>query len=217
MSNITDLKVLERKAFRSYHQDGLMDISLGLMMMVAFISEVFIYGSMPEIKTGIVEPVIFRIILGLGLYLTPVVIVYAGKRFITTPRLGSVKLGSERLSRNKKAKVVILSAVLVTWAVLIISMVTGWTEVQNIVQWMPVIIGGGVTLVMSLMAYFIDFPRLAVIGALMGLGIAFREWLDKPVMLLISGLLILVTGLVIFWRFLREHPISEREAVNDQV
>ena len=81
MDQKINLKELERKAFISYHQDGLVDIGLGLIMLVSVLS-----STLHEMGTS--DSI--RQVIYIPLMLLCPLIIYLGKKYITTPRLGYV-------------------------------------------------------------------------------------------------------------------------------
>lgn len=91
-----DLKKLEKKAFTSYHEDGLFDIGVGLFILG------FGIGMLTEMiwLPAVAGPVAMSVW-------------YAAKKSITVPRAGHVKFGPERYSRMRNlitAGVVVLAA-----------------------------------------------------------------------------------------------------------
>ena len=97
MSKDLDLKEIERKAFRSTYQDGLWDIYLGLVIAAMGI---FIYR--PE---GGYSPI--NILLMLALFSLAYALFWAGKRFITLPRMGQVRFRPIRKRRMTKLALVL--------------------------------------------------------------------------------------------------------------
>ena|GEM_PF-4152315 len=85
MTQNIDLKELERKAYLSYHGDGLLDIFLGLI--IVFFS------------VGIATDILFigSIFPPLGVPVFALI-----KRSLTVPRIGFVHFSGERKARNRK-------------------------------------------------------------------------------------------------------------------
>ena len=92
MNGSMDLKMLERNAWRSYHQDGLWDIYLGLLLWDLAL---LLNSSIEWIESDLVRYLAYLVLIG-GAFL----IFWAGKRFITAPRLGRVKFGPARKRRQ---------------------------------------------------------------------------------------------------------------------
>ncbi|MFQ6618861.1 MAG: hypothetical protein ACE5QV_09260 [Fidelibacterota bacterium] len=113
--NKINLKELERKAFRSTYQDGLWDIYIGLIIIsLSF----FLFRS----ATGY-SPL--NILLMLVSFCTAYALFWAGKRFITLPRMGQVKFGEKRV-RRKKTMMIILGVVVIIQAAFLAVQFIGW-------------------------------------------------------------------------------------------
>ena len=81
-----NLRELEKKAYLSYHQDGLLETGIGLYIFIFAIGMHYdIVGYLTDILP----------ILGFG-------VLAAAKKIITIPRIGVVKFGPERKLRMKK-------------------------------------------------------------------------------------------------------------------
>ena len=214
MSHNLDLKAIERKAFRSVHQDGLWDIYLGGLMLV-----LSLFFAIPESGEG---ELTYMVIALLG-----VAVVFAvfqlGKRYITTPRMGQVQFGPERQKRKITLGWIMGAYVLVTLGIVLFSLYV-WNSSASgqtvdlamtpslgrvLVASVAALIAGTSTLVIS---YFREFVRGYYIALLMGLGFFFTLLLDMTVPMIIAGVLILVPGLVLFVNFLRQHPLPPQEA-----
>ena len=81
VSNI-DLKEIEKKAFTSYHQDGLIEIFVGIVFIL--------YGSvLLADKAGLI-----------GLCWLPAALIVPFKKKVTVPRMGYVTFHSSRKTRQ---------------------------------------------------------------------------------------------------------------------
>ena len=86
MDSQLNLKELERKAFRSTYQDGLWDLTLGLIVIgMAF------YTFRPDEGYGPLNIVWFVVSFTLAN-----LVLWAGKWFVTVPRMGQVTFGPLR-------------------------------------------------------------------------------------------------------------------------
>ena len=82
MNQKLDLRKMEKKAWNTYYaQDGLYDILFGIMMVVGAIRTI---TDIPWVTLGI---------------LAGILVIPLGKRYITTPRIGRVKFGEERMGK----------------------------------------------------------------------------------------------------------------------
>jgi magnesium-transporting ATPase (P-type) len=217
MSQNLDLKAIERKAFRSVHQDGLWDIYLGGLLLV--LSLLF---AIPEGGQGKLTY--------MGLALLGVAIVFSffqlGKKYITIPRMGQVRFGPERQKRKATLAWIMSLFVLVTLALFLYSLYVWNVSAAGrpvdlnltpsleraVVASIAALIAGLSTIVIS---YFKEFTRGYYIALLMGGGFFFTLWLDSTVPMIAAGALILLPGLIIFIYFLRQHPLPPREASHD--
>lgn len=214
MSQNLDLKAIERKAFRSVHQDGLWDIYLGGLLLVLSLT-----FAIPENGEGELTYI--------GLALLGVAIVFAffqlGKKYITVPRMGQVKFSPERQKRKITLAWIMGGFVLVTLGIFLYSLYI-WNVADSVkpnlapsleravVATTAALIAGCSTIVIS---YFKEFTRGYYIGVLMGLGFFFTLWFDSIAPIIAAGGLILLPGLFIFVNFLRQHPLPPQEASHD--
>ena len=207
MSNEISLQATERKIFKSAFQDGLIDIGIGIYILM------------------------FPIILFLGTYLgdfwssavlLPVgLIAIFGVRFIRksviAPRVGTVKYGSWRKSRMIRFNVFMMF--LLTFALILgilsavqFDVVPGWIHTArfSLVFFISFSVAG----------YFLDFPRLYLYGVLLALAPLVGEILYSrlgvphhgfQVTFGIAGTLMIIIGLTLFIRLLRDHPLQTHQ------
>jgi hypothetical protein len=202
-----DLKEMERKAFQSYYEDGIWDMFLGLIMISMYVTSVLFEGIDAKlVRYGLTGVTYMVIALFLGL----------GKKYITLPRLGSVKFGKKRTTDRKKNILVnLISLVVLVIAILAVRSFKGTPDALAAMErshvWVSIGLGGWVAFITILGAYFMDFPRLYVYGVMYGIGFTGTMLLDDPIVFVIVGVFILVPGIVIFSRFLRDHPLPNTE------
>jgi hypothetical protein len=218
MSDALDLKNIEKKAFRATHQDGLWDICIGGVVLS--------YSIMPFITDSETFP-----ILGFGLLLAGLALsnlfLWAGRKYITTPRLGQVKFGPRR-QRRKLTLVLVLSGIVLLQVILLFGTIFLWAHPEwaarlgfsgtnpDLERLLVAVVGAlFVGPSMALIAYFTDFTRGYYIAFIMSLAVFSWIWFDQPIYFVIAGLLILIPGVVLFVRFLREHPLPPAEVHND--
>lgn len=216
MANRLNLNQLERKAWKAYHQDGLMDIFLGLLMMAMAAS-----AGMDELNLS--EAVHMGIFIGLEVLAGA--IMWAGKRFVTTPRLGRVKFGPKRKRRKLLTTFVLAGSVLVG-LIMFGLLATPDPSVHGLVRqpfFLPLIWALNCLLVFGAMAYLLEYDRLYIVGVVYGIAIPATELIGQiwhvdlgPWIFLAAGLIILAMGLMVFVRFVRTTPIPERESGDEQ-
>ena len=211
MSTQLDLKEIERKAVRSTYQDGLLDICISLVV-----------GSMALLMFNVAQDklsLLYVVLAFLGV-LAGQVVYWAGKKFITLPRMGQVKFGETRRQRTKSLTVILIMVVLIQVGIVLLTAgvwaIPAWGD--KLQELFP---GRGATdlLVatvgalfvgpsMMAIAYFTDFPRGYYIALVMSLGVFLMIWLWQPLIQVGAAILIFIPGLVLFVRFLRQYPLA---------
>jgi hypothetical protein len=218
MSDALDLKNIEKKAFRATHQDGLWDIYIGgVVLSMSVLAYSTASEAFPLLRFGL-------FLAGLGLsYL----IFWAGKKYITTPRLGQVKFGPRR-QRRKLTLVFVLTGIVLLQVIILVGTILLWANPEwtarlgftgsdpDRERLLVAVIGAlFVGPSMALISYFNDFVRGYYIAFILSLAVFSLIWFGQPIYLVIAGLVIMVPGVVLFVRFLREHPLPAAEASHD--
>lgn len=194
-----DLKALEKKAWRSVFQDGLWDIYLGIILLSFAVS-----ARLDK------QPIDDDLRMGtyIGVMVFGMIVLYAGKRFITIPRMGKVKFGAERQKRRNVVRLALFLSVLLGLAL--------WWLGSSLLsngQWVfPLIWMLNMFIVFGLGAYFLEYERLYLIGLLYALVIPVdiivkaTTKVDMDVYIfLTAGLIILVVGITYLIRFMRDN------------
>lgn len=188
-----NLKELERKAFRSFYQDGIWDIFFGLMMFAMYSFTLF----------DQLENKALRILGMLFLEIFAVFFLIYGKKLITAPRLGEVKFAKHRTKRLGKIFVVNLISVVILAAVAVLqNSRPDLFEGTNSDTIRSVGMGVWIAFITSVMAYFLDFDRLYIYALIYGSTFAAVLLFDIPILFLAAALLMLIPGIIIFTRFL---------------
>ena len=68
--------------------------------------------------------------------------------------------------------------------------------------------------VFSVMAYWLDFVRLYLIGAAYAMAFAGAGLLDAPIVFLVAGGVVLFPGLFLLVRFIRKYPVPGRSELH---
>jgi hypothetical protein len=213
---IPDLKQIERKAFRSTYQDGLLDILMGVMVVAMAIT---IYH--PE--SGYSPMNIIGMVL---IYAVVYSLFWAGKKYITLPRMGQVRFGPTR-QHKKMTMAVILGVIVLIQAFVVGMTVFGWLNPvfgaklvgsfgDYSLEHLAVAALGSFFVGPSILviAYFIDFLRGYYIAVLMALAVFLMILLNQPIYPVVIGGLIIVPGVVLFINFLKKYPIPQGEEPN---
>jgi len=188
-----NLKELERKAFRSFYQDGIWDIFFGLMMFAMYTFTLF----------DQLENKALRILGMLFLEVFAVFFLIYGKKLITAPRLGEVKFAKHRTKRLGKIFVVNLISVVILAAVAVLqNSRPDLFEGTNSETIRSVGMGVWIAFITSVMAYFLDFDRLYIYALIYGSTFAAVLLFDIPILFLVAALLMLIPGIIIFTRFM---------------
>jgi len=199
MPETMDLKALERRVWTSYHDDGLLDVALGLILLSAFVG-------WSSSGFGRVVGAAFQVLVAPGVF-------FLGKRFLTVPRFGAVRFGPVRKQRRRLKVAVLVVAFLATLALWALTATGRATWLAHLDFVFPVGLGVVVFLVFSAMSLIGHVRRLSLIGLAFGGAIALTELLDTPIPFLIAGCLILIPGSVMLLRFLRTYAVpSESDA-----
>lgn len=196
MSQDDTFKKLERRAYLTYHQDGLLDLTFGVIIIgigLIFLTD----GS-----------------VGFFLSWMPFVVYLSLKRSITVPRLGYVEF---RLQRSRKDNLftigfVMLLAIVVGGIFLLgaLSAMEGTSSEpgDSIDQyiWMAISGVGAVLFVGAVLA--IRVRRLVLYSTLTAIMViaGFLLDLNPAIYLIILGAVVFITGLVMLVRFLRKYP-----------
>jgi hypothetical protein len=214
MSNQIDLKELERKAFRSTYQDGLWDLYFGLIVICL---SFFVYRPASGYSS-------LNIFLMLGAFAIAYSLFWAGKKFITLPRMGQVRFGDKRQARKRTLAIVLGVVVLIQVGFLAFQLIARANPElgaklnsilpnQNNMDMIVASIGAlFVGPSMILIAYFIDFPRGYYIAVMFALAVFLMIYLNQPIYPIIIGVLIAIPGVVLFVQFLRKYPLHQQEA-----
>jgi hypothetical protein len=208
MSEKLSLKEAERRAFTISFDDGLWDIFLGCFFL-EFVIAPFLSPFLGDFWSS----VIFLPFWGL-VYLA----IWLIRKYIVKPRIGTVKFGPARTAKLKKFTIVML---LVNTFVFILGVIAFLSVGVVSGQIYPAILGLTLLIAFSLAAYFLDFPRLYIYGLLLALSPLVGEWLFThgyashhgwPITFGVTCGIMILTGLIIFIRFLRNNPLPVMEA-----
>jgi len=213
MSQPIDLRVLERKSFAVRFQDGLLDVWMGFILLA---------GVLPEVLSGGAVQGWGTIVAYTALSVVGYAAFWAARKYISEPRIGRMKPGpaaKRRLGRTTLVMVasLIFSVVLValTWAWPALS--GGSSSMFSSAAQVASLVAAWMLALFSVASYVLGFSRGYVIGILYALGLGLSLLVDSPVPTIVAGGLLVLLGLVIFLRFLRQNPIPGEEAADARV
>ena len=196
MTQETDLKELEKKAWTSTFEDGVTDIGLGLVLIVITICQMF-----DESRLHLYP-----------LFIVPALFIIIAKKYITVPRMGVVKFSRERI--RKRYRLILVMTISIVFLLIL--------TVIGSLQQLPmasVIVGAIVFIIPCSIAYFLNWDRMYFYAVLFTLSFALNELTiaDTGVIAsgayawLISGIIMIVIGVVYLVRFLQKYPLPEKE------
>lgn len=205
MNETPNIKELQKKAYTSYHQDGLIDLFASLYI-IAF-SVGILLDFLWDYSFGVLLPG-FILVLIIPLWL-------AAKRKITVPRIGYVNFGTKG-----KAKLIVIFtglAVLGIFFLFIFAMFqAGTTPLTNIIiEYGMIIVAIASLTVCSLFGYATGLRRIYAYGilafALFTLGYFTGVFFAYIVLAL--GLIVIISAVNLLVRFIRKYPIDGDGAV----
>jgi hypothetical protein len=204
MRKEVDLKELEKQAYTSIFQDGLLDMFFGLIIIG------WITNSLGDFfDTSFVITILFSYYTVVG------ILIILSKSFISAPRIGRAKFGPTRKLNVKRLIIfaVINTSILVILLVLpYIGLFQGVSVegyffaliISTLFIWLP----------LSIIAFFIKFNRLYIYAIIGGVAFFisdtlrgyFPYLLSSFIVFGVSGGIIFAIGLRIFLKFLKKYP-----------
>jgi len=212
MSRKNSLRAIEKKTYMFYHQDGLLDIFIGIYVLLFGIGISLL--TLTDFNTWFLIPAIFPAIM--------IPIWISAKRKITMPRIGYVNFGVRGVNKMTAIFIGLMVAGLGVFMVfgLGASMGEGWalTLRDFFISNSMLIIGVGAVSVSSLFAYTMGLKRLYGYGLLIFVLFFTGHFITIPFgyILLAIGFVIAISGFVLLMQFIRKYPLSQGEEINVQ-
>jgi len=199
------LKEVEKKTYMSYHQDGLIDIFIGVYILM--FGAGILLSTWADFAMWFILPAIFPAIMG------PIWI--SAKKSITIPRIGYVKFGIRGGNKLMAVFIGLMVAALGVFTVFGLGASTdqGWAlALRNLI--IPngmIIVGILAAAISSLFAYTVGLTRLYVYGlCTLGLLLAAHFTIIPFAYALVAiGLGIVGNGVVLLTRFIHNHPLAQ--------
>lgn len=206
MTGLTDLKALEKQAFRRFYEDGIFDIFLGVMLATMAVGAPIADWTGSEF-TGLA--VMF------GIAVVSVIVLMAVRRRLLAARLGGFTPGPARRRRISAVRLALLASVVIG-LLLFAVLALGDVSIASLEVLMPVIWFINAVVVLGAMAYLLDVPRFYLYGFLFGMVMPVMIWPDvlwdyriPPVIALgVPALVVIVVGLFKLTSFLRNYPVQ---------
>jgi hypothetical protein len=199
----TSVREIEKKTYMSYHQDGLIDIFVGIYVLLFGLG--ILLMTTTDLSTWFVIPAIFPAIM------IPVWI--SAKKRITMQRIGYVKFRSRGAKRLMAVLLGLMVFGLGAFAVLAFASRQSWAlTLRNLmISNGMIIIGIGAATISSLFAYTMGLKRLYAYGlfALVLLITGYFTAIPLEYLLVTIGLVIIINGFVLLSRFIRKYPLTQ--------
>jgi hypothetical protein len=203
--NKINLRELERKAYLSYHQDGILDIFIGfnilLFSMWMLADMAYLGGAFVAISTPIYAQV---------------------KKQITVPRLGYVKFAPSRTAKAKKTILLLVVAGVLAFIPGVFLFLTTQkgilSPIQFLVDYGMIVIGVAGMMLLALVAYISEVQRLYAYSGLFVALLTSGYFLSIPLVyyILTFSVVIMGTGLYLLTRFLHKYPLSSGDPSDDR-
>jgi len=204
----TSLKAIEKRTYISYHQDGLIDIFVGVYVLL-FGLGIFL-RTLEDFSTWFVIPAIFPAVM--------VPIWVSAKKRITMPRIGYVKFGGRGANKLMAVFIGLLVAGLGAFMVFSFASSQGWAlTVRNLIASNGMmIIGIAAFALSSLFAYTMGLNRLYAYGLLALVLFLAGRFIAFPFeyILLTIGLAVIMNGFVLLIGFIRKYPLPQGDETN---
>lgn len=193
MNEKINMKEIERKAYTSYHQDGVVDITIAFAILIF---SAVVLGDMPWIGgiTGIFA-----------------ISIYAGlKKLVTIPRIGYVRFPQQRAQRITALTVVLGLLAFVAGMVAFMQTVDQGTPawLQLLIDNYMLTLGTGVACLFLLGGYAFKTKRIYAYALVTLSMFATGHFLEFPLYYYLTalGTIVMVCGVFMMTRFIRKYP-----------
>jgi hypothetical protein len=215
-TGLTDLKTLEREAFRKFYDDGIFDIYVGAMLITMGIAAIF---------ADAIDSEGMSMLLTLGLAMAVTVPLLLWRRHLLRSRLGDFKPGPARRRKIATTRLFLLGSVLLGLVAFAVATVAyssdSSVDVAGLV--VPLLWIVNSVVVFGAMAYFLDVPRFYAHGVIIGFAMPLLIWPDvlwdtrvAPwIAFGIPGLAVALVGIYKLVGFLRDYPIPEPDIASN--
>ena len=209
MHSPVSLKSAERKAFQSTFADGLWDVFIG-----CFAREFAIVTLLSKSLGDFWSSAVFLPVWGV-VYLA----IWLVRKYVVKPRIGTFSFGKMRRQKLQRFSLIMLIANLVMF-VLGIIVALNFRRLPGF--GIASLLGLFLLVAFSAAAYMLDYTRLYLYGLMLFVAAPVGEWLyanhgashhGYPIVFGFSAGVMILTGLVLFIRLLKENPLMDEESV----
>jgi cytosine/uracil/thiamine/allantoin permease len=209
MNTPVSLKTAERKAFRTTLADGLWDIFIACLLLSLAIAPLFSATLGDFWSSAIFLPIYGLVYLAIWLL----------RKHVIRPRIGTVKFGAVRQKKLRRFTTIMLVLnVLVFVAGLVVALVVNFQDRAQFGWLISLFLGLFVLMGFSMAGTLLDTPRYYLYGLMLLAAPPIGEWLYQqhgfthhgyPVVFGFSAAVMILTGLVLFLRLLKNNPRIE--------
>ncbi|MFC1921231.1 hypothetical protein ACFLYQ_05880 [Chloroflexota bacterium] len=198
MATDIDLKVIKRKVYMTYFQDGWWDILLGCFLLSWGLVFQFDFVMLPSL-----------------VFITLFSITWPVKKWLTYPRIGHAKISEER---RQQVKIVIAGVVTLLLGIMAFLSFSLGSRPSWLSEYFMILFSAMLAIVICLLALWWNIRWWYAYAAILMITTSFHQWLGAslPLSYIIPGVIIIVTGLIMLMRFLRKYP-KMPEGVADDV
>jgi len=210
MNSLPDLKKMEKQMYRSVFQDGIYDITWGLLMLALAFNPLFF-------RLGVSRNLLFvsELVLA-GAWLI------VGKRFITLPRMGIVKPSARRQQTARRVMIAGIILFLILLFLILVKTTGLFSITGDSFPTAPLLFSLFFLIVFTTLALVMSYYTLFVAGLLFALSIPVSELLypvlGEPLDTLlpfgVSALIILGIGCFRLVRFIGQYPKTSPEDID---
>ncbi len=195
MSCDLDVKEIERKAYMSYHEDGLADIAIGFVFLGW---GVLLVDKLPGL-VALLGPIAWAIW-------------YLGKRFLTVPRIGIIEPSQKVENRLRNLTIFLILLGVAALAGVLLAVSAGGSFLANYsLGMLGLVLATGI----CVGAYLLGANRLYAYAMILFVAFAGGQALNDRISTLdtfvlsviAAGALVVLLGLVVLVRFLRKYPL----------
>ncbi len=205
VANEPNLKEIERRAYMSYHQDGLLDIFAG----------VYVLGFGLGILMDTIWGFSFGVAMPAVLVATVLPIWVAAKRRITMPRIGFVKFGSQGTNKLMAIYIGMFIAGLGTFFAYMVFQGGQSPWIDVIFQNGLIVVGFGSLAVCALFGYSMGLKRIYAYGllALIALVIGHFTGIFFAYIFSALGITVMAAGFALLIGFVNKYPLKGEKTI----
>ena len=209
MQSPVSLKSAERKAFQSTFADGLWDVFIGFFALEFAIAPLLSKSLGDFWSSAVFLPVFGVVYLAIWLI----------RKYVVMPRIGTVSFGKTRRQKLQRFSMIMLIANIVMF-VLGIIVALNFRRLPGF--GIASFLGLSMLVMCSAAAYVLDYTRLYIYGLMLFVAAPVGEWLytnhgashhGYPIVFGFSAGVMILTGLVLFIRLLKENPRVDEESI----